>query len=201
LGLQIPVNDALAVGFAERPRDLDGDVERALRGHRRSLFDLFVEGAAVQILHRHEDVAVFGLTVVVDGDDVGMGQPRAGRSFEEEPPQELLTRALDLGAYDLDRHRSSQRHLGRQIDPAHSARGDDPLHGVAVGEHAADPWVFAGLERTRPAAGEGRSEGRWRWRVEGVWFAVDQVGGHRAELRAQLRDLAGLRRVLGGVLG
>ena len=84
-GLEIAMDDALAVSARERFRHLDGDLDGAARRLRHvAVVDRGAQLVAADQLHGDEADAVF-LADVVDDGDVGVLEGGGGARFADEP--------------------------------------------------------------------------------------------------------------------
>src|ERR1051326_2106405 len=110
--LEVPVHDALLMRCVERSSDLAGHDERLI-DRNRALFDLFVQGLAVDEFH-YQVIR----THIMQRTDVGMvqGCHRARFAFE------TVTEAV--GAY-LYRHFTPQPGVAGSIDLAHTTRPNE----------------------------------------------------------------------------
>jgi hypothetical protein len=120
--LDVPVHDPGGVGGVERPRDLPHDLDGTFgRELTRSCHGL---GEVVTLDQPHIEIkSAVDLTEVVDGDDVGLGQPRSASALLEEAVAELLVRD-ELGAESLERHGPLPACVVRPVDLAHTATAD-----------------------------------------------------------------------------
>ncbi len=134
-GLQIPVDDPLAVGLPEALAHLLGYVDRPLGRHLPLVPQHGADVVALQVLHDDEQDAVVGLAEVEDGDRVGVGEPRRRGRLAQEPTLEvgIVVDAVG-GLEDLDGHAPTQGALHRGVDLAHSAAPEHPLDLVAPRE-------------------------------------------------------------------
>ena len=128
-GLDVAVDQALAVRGVERGGDLAADVDRAVRAQPALGAQHRGEVGALDVLHREVEQPVL-LARVVDGDDVrvlqGSGDPRLAIEALAE------ARGLgQLGRDDLDRRAPAQVEVLSPIDQAHAAAPDPFLDPVA----------------------------------------------------------------------
>ena len=100
-GLDVAVDDPLAVGVFEPRAGLDADLDRDLRARARPSLEQLGAGVALDVLH-DDVVAVVVDAGVVDLDDVGVDQLRDGQRLAAEAGDELLVVGEVLGQ-DLDR--------------------------------------------------------------------------------------------------
>jgi hypothetical protein len=124
-GLEVAVDDPVAVGLAQGPGGLQEDVQGA--GGLEGPFGAQepVEGAALQVLHGHE-VHVVGLAVVVEGDGVGVGELRDEGGFLEEALVKLrVVVALVVGLEHLEGDDAPEGRLLGAVHPAHAPAGDE----------------------------------------------------------------------------
>ena len=73
MGLDVPVDDAAAVGVLQRLGDLHGKMQRFPPGKGGALIHILLQRDPVDQLH-HDIVQIVVFGHVVDADDVGMGQ-------------------------------------------------------------------------------------------------------------------------------
>ena len=129
LGLQIAVDDALAVRRSERGRHLvaDGDGPQQLeapiaREHR-------VQRLAHQQLHHEEDRPVLGLAEVGHLDDVGVVD-QAGRARLAQEALDGLLAAAEALVQDLHGDLAADVHVLAAIHDPHAATPDDLVQAV-----------------------------------------------------------------------
>ena len=119
---------------------------RARRGRpgaqRPLLVEHLAQGQAGDVLHREEDRAVV-LALVVDGDDVGVGQGCRGARLPAEAGDEALV-VDEVRAHDLERDLAVEPLVDAEVDGGHSAVGDATEHAVAAVEGAPDERVAGG---------------------------------------------------------
>ena len=87
--LDVAMDDALLVGVREAVADLHHQRQLALEGHVPALGDDLLQLLAFQVLHDDEQAPLV-LAQVVDRDDVGMAELRAGLGLAEEPRPQLI---------------------------------------------------------------------------------------------------------------
>ena len=115
LRLHIAMNDSLAMGIGQRPRQIADDLGNAtiLPGQ---CAQMIVERLSFDIRHGDE-IAIAVASGVIDGDDVGMIEICGGLCFTFKPFQDL--RILDqLRLQHLDRYRAIQSRIEGFIDDA-----------------------------------------------------------------------------------
>ena len=131
-GLDVAMDDVVAVGLREGLRDLAGEVHHLLDGERGALAQHHVEQrAAVDQLHRDER-RPGELAEVVDGDDVRVDDPRQGAGLGLEAVDVDVVAAL--GPDELERDEPIEPLVGGPIHVAHGARGDAVLDDVVLGD-------------------------------------------------------------------
>ena len=119
-GLEIAVDDPLAVGGVERLGELPGDAQDLVHGQRAGPNEALGQRLAVNELHDQE-ARVAGLFEAVDRRDVGMierGEYPRLASEARQPGR--VVREL-LGKY-LDRDLAAKAQIGGAVDLAHPAR-------------------------------------------------------------------------------
>ena len=108
-GLDVAVDDAVAVAVGEGVEDPLGDAEGLGRRQRAALGEDLAQGPAVDVLHDDEGHLDLGapaldegvLAVVVDGDDGGVVEPGGRLGLAPEPGDERLV-AGEVAAEHLD---------------------------------------------------------------------------------------------------
>jgi hypothetical protein len=132
VGLDVAVDDPVAVRVAERGEDLarvgDRDRDRA----RAAREDQLLQRSPLDVLH-DDEVGAVRLAAVVDRDDVLVREPGRVRRLAPEPLDELLVARVAL-VQDLDRDAAAELSVLRQPDVGHAARAELPLEPVAAGE-------------------------------------------------------------------
>ena len=125
-GLDVAVEDAAPVRGGEAPGEALRDAQRPLPG--RGLGEP-IQGLAADELRDQVRLSE-RLADPVDGDDVGMLEPREGPRFEEEALP-LLRVGIDRGD-ELHRHRAIEERVVGEVDLSHAAAADGPDQAVAV---------------------------------------------------------------------
>ena len=139
LGLEVPVQDALAVGRAHRVGEGDGEREEPL--HREpARRDLLAEGLALDVLHGEEADPV-GFLDGVEGHDSGVAE-RGHRLRLPLEAGDLLRVGRRLGRQHLEGHPTGEHGVLGQVHLAHApraerledaVRAESPAHEAAVG--------------------------------------------------------------------
>ena len=131
LGLDVAVDDAVAVRVVERRGDLGGDAHRV--GHRQLLFaaDPVADGLALDERHHVIEEAV-GVARVDEPEDVRVLQVGGGLDLGEEALG--ADHGAEFGTQHLDRHLAVVLDVVGQVDGGHAAGAELALEGVAVGE-------------------------------------------------------------------
>ena len=145
--LEIAMDDAAVVRLLEGAADLTQDQIHSLRKQRAVLQDLS-ERLAAQKLHGDEQIPVVGLPEVEELDGVGVLELSDRAALALEPLRVLIARR-DIGEQDLDRDLaadSAQDLLG-QIDPAHTALGDQAVDLVATPNGLPEQQILAKHEQ------------------------------------------------------
>ena len=125
-GLEVPVNQALAVGFHQPGADLLGDGDGPGWRKGSGLCEHLTQALALEVLHDDIIAGLRVLAVVEHPDDVGLAEPSAEGGLQEEPPTEFRV-GVALGQEQLDRHHAVQGQLPGLEDPAHPPLCDE-LH-------------------------------------------------------------------------
>ena len=131
-GLHVAVDDAVAVGEAERGGDVRGDLGGAPGVQRALGADDLREAAALDVLHDDEVGAVL-LAPVVDGHDVGVVEVGRGLGLTTEPLDEV----------------GSLAYSGNRSKIPHMARSSFTISGSTM-VLAARSWDFLSLPNCAP---------------------------------------------------
>ena len=158
LGLDVPVDDAPAVGVAQRLEDLTHEVQRLPPIQAAAaLAHILLQGDAFDELHDDVFHAV-GLVDVEDVDDVGMVELGHRLGFVVEPVADLLV-LCQLRLQDLDGHHPVQPVTFRFVNDRHPARPQDVQDLVSVVEkftyvliHSVTPQIPLPPARPTPKA-------------------------------------------------
>ena len=144
------LEDAGGVGRREPARDADRERGQPVGGHRRR--ELIERGPADQLLDQ-ERPAVGGGAGAVQGDDVGVGQPRDRARLAQEPL--AAHRIVGAGAHELDRDRAVEQRVVAEEHLAHPAvaeRAND-AELVEVGHVSRAPRAGSPTGRARSRGG------------------------------------------------
>ena len=133
--LDVPVDDAVAVGLGEAAGDLHGDVQRLLDAQRPTL-DLAAQGLAVVEGHGDIEAAVRRISQLQDGAEVGMVEAGRGARLLLEPLARLRI-ARQLRSQEFEGDGAREPGVPRLVDHPHPA----------AAEHLQD------LEAVHPLAG------------------------------------------------
>ena len=136
LGLDVHVDDAPAVGVAERTGDLGGEVQRLLPRKHALLFEVLVEADALDVLH-HDVLRVAGGHHVVDGADIRVAQLPDGLVFRAEPAAGLRVHR-HVVAQNLDRHIPLELCIVCAVDVRHAADAEHRHDLVATVQRLAE---------------------------------------------------------------
>ncbi len=146
LGLEIAVDDALAVRLGERRQRLPEHVDDAPEGERAVLVRDAREVAPAQELHDEVELAVGRLAEVDDADRVRVVQPaRRARLGDEARGGVLL--ADQVRVDDLHRDGAPEVRLLGAVDAAHSADADELEDQVAARQRAPDERIIGARRR------------------------------------------------------
>ena len=127
-GLDVAVDNALAMGVAKGPRRLDGDRARLVGQELAFAVDVLVQVGALDILHRQEKGAV-DLREFVDRDDVLVVE--AGRAAGLAPKAFDHARLEgEVGLEDFEGHGPAEIDIHGLVDGSHAPGGDVGLHLV-----------------------------------------------------------------------
>ena len=133
-GLDVAVDDLVAVRVGEPAARLGEDLDRLVGGQRAALAQDLRARLPVDVLH--DDEVAVRLVVepeVEDLDDVGVHEPGGGQRLALEARHEARVVGQVLGQ-QLDRHVALQPRVERQLDGGHAADAEAALEPVAVGE-------------------------------------------------------------------
>ena len=131
-GLHVAVDDAVAVGEAERGGDVGADVGHAV-GVERALGAQDVgERAPVDVLH-DDEVGAVGLAPVVDADDVGVVEVGGRGGLPPEPLDERLVGG-ELREQDLHGDRAVEQLVPGEEHLGHAAAPEAAVQLVATVE-------------------------------------------------------------------
>ena len=133
LRLEVAVDDAVAVGEARRLQHLADQPHRLLGGEPG--VDQLLQGAPLHVLHR-DVVGALELAAVVDGDDVGVLEPRRGFRLAAEPLDELAVLG-EAAVQDLQRDPALKVSVVGEPDVRHPSRADPLQHPVTPVDDAA----------------------------------------------------------------
>ena len=174
--LEVSVDDAELVGLVQRVERLAHDADGAKLVEVPFALDQPAQRAAFDVLHRHVDQPIFGVTKDEDANDVRVRQLRDRFRLPIEPRDELLALG-GVAMQDLDRNLLIDRRVLREIDGAH------PAFAQLLGQH-----VLA--EQAGPDQGVARRRGRARprqLRVPANARSGRLRAGHRRQARPVLR--------------
>ena len=127
LGLNVPVNDAAAVGVLQGTHDLNDEVQGLPPVHLAPTRHVLLQGDAVNKLH--DDVLrVAAGGHVINRHDVGMGKLRHGAALVLEAAADLLV-LRHVRLQDLDGHHAVEPMALRLVNVGHSS-GTDQLNDL-----------------------------------------------------------------------
>jgi hypothetical protein len=152
--LDVPVDDAVPVGVAERRQHLADVRHRDGHGAGAARDDQLLEGAALDVLH-DDVVRALRLAPVVDRDDVRVGEPGGVRRLPAEALDELDVVRVPLVEH-LDRDLAAELLVLGEPDVGHAAGAELPLEPVPAGEDRAASLVdgrHPGTEKGRCSVG------------------------------------------------
>ena len=117
-GLDVAMDDVLAVRGVERVGDFDGQAEQDVHFERTS-GDAVLEGQAVEVLHGDEGLSIF-FADVVNGADVGMVQGGGGFGFAAETLERLAVLG-DVFREEFQGDEAIEAGVFGLVDDAHAA--------------------------------------------------------------------------------
>ena len=141
LGLDVPVDDAAAVGVAEPPHDLGDKVQGLPPVQLTPLFHILLQGDTVDQLH-DDILCVAAAGHIVNGYDVGVGQLRDRLRFGVEPAAELLVLS-QIALEDFNGHQTVEAMALSLIDHRHAACADALQNLIAVVQHFPDVLIHS----------------------------------------------------------
>ncbi len=150
LGLDIPVDDAPAVGVAQSAHDLGDEVQRLPPVHAPAALHVLLQGNAVDQLH--DDI--FPVRVgghVVDRHDVGVAQLGDRLGFVVEPAAEVGV-VRQIAFQYFDGHKAVQPVAPCLIHVGHAAGADQLQYFVAIVQHFSDVLIHVVISLPRSAA-------------------------------------------------
>ena len=136
LRLDVPVDDAPAVGMAQRPHDLGDEVQRLPPVHLATALHVLLQGDAVHQLH-NDILRVAAAGHVVHRHDVGVGQLGHRQRLVPEAAAEVGV-LRQIVFQDLHRHHSVQAVALGLVDVGHAAAADELQYLIAVIQHFSD---------------------------------------------------------------
>ena len=146
VGLDVSVDDPVAVGETERRQDLARVVDRDPDRRGATCNEELLQRPPLDVLHR-DVVRALGLAAVVDRDDVRVGEAGGVPRLAAEALDELLVARVPV-VEDLDCHAPAQLLVGSEIDVRHPARAELAGDLVAAVEERVDDGVAGGHGRT-----------------------------------------------------
>ena len=133
LGLDVPVNDAPAVGVAEAAHDLGDKVEGLAPVHLAAALHVLLEGNALNELH--DDVLrIITAGHIVHGYDIGMGELGDGLALIPEAAAEIRA-VRKIALQNFHSHQTIQTMTLRLIDVGHTAAADQFQDLISVVQH------------------------------------------------------------------
>ena len=131
--LDVPVHHALAMRVGEAPKDLLHRADGVFQVQFRSLLDVLIQRAAVDVLHRYVGAGRILIVVVEDRDNRGVIETGDCARFVAEARGQLLRRdvVVPVQAHDLQGHHALERRIERAIDRAHATCGEG-IHDIVL---------------------------------------------------------------------
>jgi len=143
LGLDIPMDNAAAVGVTQAPHDLRDKVQGFPPIQLAAFFHVLLEGNPVNQLH-DDILGVAALGDVIDRHNVGMRKLRHSLRLRVKTAAEVLILG-QAALEDLNRHQAVQPVTLRLVDDGHAA-GADPLHDfIAIIQHFSNILIHDSL--------------------------------------------------------
>ena len=150
LGLDIPVDDAPAVGVAQSAHDLGDEVQRLPPVHAPAALHVLLQGNAVDQLH--DDILPVRVGgYVVDRHDVGVAQLGDRLGFVVEPAAEVGV-VRQIAFQYFDGHKAVQPVAPCLIHVGHAAGADQLQYLVAIVQHFSDVLIHVVISFPRSAA-------------------------------------------------
>ena len=148
-GLDVAMDDSLAVRGIEGVGHFDRQGEQALELHRPAL-DQVLQGLAAEALHHDEEMAIV-LADFVDGADVGMVQRRSGAGFAAEAFESLGILGSIVGK-KLQGDEAAELRVFRFVNHSHAAAAEQ-FNDAVVGDGLADHVCRMMVERALACGG------------------------------------------------
>ena len=136
MGLDVPVDDAAAVGMLQACGDLHGEMEGLLPVEGAPLLHVLLQGDAVDQLH-DDVVRSVGGGDVIDLNDIGVAQHGHGFALRPEAAAELFVPGEFIFEY-LDGHQPVQPMASCFIHDGHAAGTEDLKDLVPVIQQPSD---------------------------------------------------------------
>ncbi len=130
VGLEVAVDHARFVGRVNGRADLSHQGDGAIDRQPPELFELGAQRAAVDELHHEVHPDLGRRSEVVDRHDVRMLEVRDRARLAQKAVRHPRV-GEQVVADDLERHGSIERQVGRAVDGAHAASGEERLDPVA----------------------------------------------------------------------
>jgi hypothetical protein len=128
--LDVPVHERECVRFGQALANLEHELDGLGRLERTHGRKVGFETDSFEPLHDEVRLARLELSHVVDARDVLPLEERSGARFVHETQHELLV-VDEVGANDLERHRSFEPEMSRLEHQSHSALANDAAHAIA----------------------------------------------------------------------
>ncbi len=183
LRLDVPVDEADAVGLHQGRGDLPQHVGHARRGLGPVPPHECVEVGSLEILHRVVEDAVGRVAVVEDGHGVGVRE--AGRELHLSLEAREGGRARLLGRDELDRGGPPQHRVASAVDRAHASLAELLLERVLAEVAGLLDLLAQAVDHVRDERGHDDSARRPQPRPEALVPGDDRVG---ARWRGQPRE-------------
>src|SRR3954453_3886395 len=165
--LDITVNEAFRVGYAQGSGDLTDNRHRSLDGERSLFFEHAFEIRAVDVPHGDVEHAV-DFAGLVDRDDIRVVEGGSVARLPEEPIAERIV-FTQLRVHELQRNPPAETEMLSAVDDAHATTADQAFQTVArelltdtgdptpalatpADAHTARSYTFASRPKARPKA-------------------------------------------------
>ena len=180
LGLDVPVDDAPAVGVAQASHDLGDEVQGLPPVQLAPLLHILLQRDAVDELH-HDIFRVTAPGHVVDRHDVGVGQLSDCLGLRVEPAAEILVLG-QVGLQNLDSHQTVETVALRLVDHRHAACADALQDLIAVVQHLSNVLIHTSPPSLTASASARPSRcqthpGSWKYPAGGRGTCPDRRRG------------------------